>query len=305
MSFCADILSICDLGRVFMVQDANGVGFDFCIFLDYDSSNDFTLYEIGRYNCVPCYSYGPVIRTRAIFHFIKSGKGKLVLDDREFEVFANQGFFIPAGVKAYYEADRDDPWSYMWMHLGGPKFLEIYKEAGLSESNPIFKPKGGIDLFSPIFSAIENNSHNEYLCYAKLYELCDYLVNYSTSRTEVETDVQLDYVKKIIKYIRLKYCEQIQVSDIANACGLNRSYLTRLFKEATGSSVQNYLMTYRMKAAIKLMYNPDLSIQYISFAVGYGDVFTFSKAFKKMMGMSPSDYRAQLPSQDSENQTDI
>lgn len=165
--------------------------------------------------------------------------------------------------------------------------------------------RGGIDLFSSIFSAIENNSHNEYLCYAKLYELCDYLVNYSSSRNEVETDVQLDYVKKIIKYIRLKYCEQIQVSDIANACGLNRSYLTRLFKEATGSSVQNYLMTYRMKAAIKLMYNPDLSIQYISFAVGYGDVFTFSKAFKKMMGMSPSDYRAQLLSQDSENQTDI
>ena len=76
--------------------------------------------------------------------------------------------------------------------------------------------------------------------------------------------------------------------NIAFALGLNRSYLTRLFKEATGYSLQEYLLTYRMKMAIKLLSENKLSVSEIAEAVGYTDTFTFSKAFKRHFGQSPS-----------------
>lgn len=69
--------------------------------------------------------------------------------------------------------------------------------------------------------------------------------------------------------------------------------MLEVYKEA-GLSIQEYLMQYRMKSAMKLMEDPALSIQYISFAVGYNDIFTFSKAFKKHVGQSPSEYRKSI-----------
>jgi AraC family transcriptional regulator of arabinose operon len=93
------------------------------------------------------------------------------------------------------------------------------------------------------------------------------------------------------------------VSDIANMLSLNRSHMTRLFKKATGTTIQEYLISYRMKVAMKMMEDPICPINHISFAVGYNDVFTFSKAFKQHVGVSPSDYRKTLES-DTSSQED-
>jgi AraC-like DNA-binding protein len=277
-----------------METKENATGYDFCAFLNYDSSHDFSFYEIGTYQCPPLYSYGTLIRSRTIFHYIKSGGGRLVLEDKEYKVSAHQGFLIPKGSKAYYEADEEDPWSYLWLHIGGPRVSEVLYQSGLDVDHPIFTPTDQSDFFETSFQSIVDNKEREFFCIGKLNELCDYLINNSSSKVLAARNLQLEYVKKTIKYIQVKYSEPVQVNDIAKACGLNRSYLTRLFKEATGYSVQGYLIFYRMKMAMQLMQDPTLSIQYISFAVGYNDIFTFSKAFKAQTGKSPSEYRQSL-----------
>jgi AraC-like DNA-binding protein len=144
------------------------------------------------------------------------------------------------------------------------------------------------------FQSIIDHRDREFYCIAKLNELCDYMVNNSSSKVLYTKNLQLEYVKKTIKFIQVKYSEPIQVADIATACGLNRSYLSRLFKEATGYTVQKYLIVYRMKKAMHLMQDSTQSIQSIAFAVGYNDIFTFSKAFKTHTGKSPSEYRQTL-----------
>jgi AraC family transcriptional regulator of arabinose operon len=272
----------------------NVPGYDFSAFLNYDSSHDFSFYEIGSYDCPPNYSYGTLIRSRSIFHYIKSGRGTLVLNDKKYPVYAHQGFLIPKGSKAYYEADEKDPWAYLWLHADGPRFTEALYQAGLDADHPIFTPTDDSDFIENCFQSIIENKDREFYCIGKLNELCDYLINHSSRKVLCSKNLQLEYVKKTIKYIQVKYSEPIQVNDIATACGLNRSYLTRLFKEATGYSVQSYLIFYRMKMAMRLMQDPTLSIKYISFAVGYNDIFTFSKAFKSHTGKSPTEYRATL-----------
>jgi AraC-like DNA-binding protein len=225
---------------------------------------------------------------------VRSGYGRLILNDREFKIHRHQGFLIPKGAKAFYEADRDDPWSYIWLHLDGPRFAEALYLAGLDVNNPIFTPTDDSNFFEECFNSIVENSDREFYCIGKLNELCDYMINNSSHKVLYTKNLQLEYVKKTIKYIQVKYSEPIQVTDIATACGLNRSYLTRLFKEATGYSVQKYLIVYRMKKAMRLMQNSSQSIQSIAFAVGYTDIFTFSKAFKAHTGKSPSEYRNEL-----------
>jgi AraC-like DNA-binding protein len=266
-------------------------GFDFCTFLDFNSSNDFFLFEIGTYKCPPGYGYGPSIRSCDIIHYVRSGRGHLVLDGREYDIGPNQAFLIPANVIAYYEADEADPWSYLWLHTGGPRFQEVLYLTGLGTNQPIFTPTGDPQEFERIFEEIAGHQTQEYYCIGKMYELYDYMISHSQTKVERNTNMQLEYVREAIKIIQCKYPEPIKISDIASVCGLDRSYLSRLFKDATGWSIQGYLVAYRMKMAAQLMKDSSNSIQYISLAVGYTDIFTFSKAFKKYYGVSPREYR--------------
>lgn len=266
-------------------------GVDKVKFVDHTKSNDFYLFEVGRYKSIPGYSYGPIVRPKTIFHYVVSGRGYLILNDKRYDVESGQGFLIPAKCKAYYEADKDNPWEYAWIHIDGPRTMELFSSAGISEENPIYNPRSDSGVILDILGDIYDNSDRECYCYAKVYEFFDTIISLSKNRVLHDVDPRLAYVKSAINFIRLKYSEPITVAEIAAACGLNRSYLTRLFKHATGYTPQEYLSTYRMKKATELLLESTESVCNIALIVGYSDAFTFSKAFKRFKNVSPSEYR--------------
>ena len=307
--------------RVLMHPNYSENGFDDCAFLDYEDLNDISLYEIGEYQCPPSYSYGPCVRKHSILHFCLSGHGFLELKGKHYEIRAGEGFLIPSGVSSYYEADAVDPWAYIWFHIGGPLFHDVLERAGLSADHPVFHPgalkdlsgsKSGsaqsqsdasgisrsvprpeisLDIPYRVYQEINAHRISELYCIGQLMLLCDYLCAESASRKEPEIDPKLQYVKKTIRYIQLHYGESITVEALASVCGLNRSYLSRLFKDATNRTIHEYLLTTRMRKAAQLLREKNTTVQEISDTVGYADIFTFSKAFKKYYGTSPTEYR--------------
>ncbi len=269
------------------------VGVDFCKFVNYEDSDDFYLYEVGSYKCEPLYSYENLVKNRIILHIILKGKGILKINNRQYNVHAHQIFLIPDNTCAFYQADEENPWEYIWFHIGGPKIPQILKEAGLSPDHPVYTP---LELtpakkIESLARDMLRHYNRQYYCIGTLYKICDYMIENSASRENKGYSNSLLYVKNVISYIRLKYAEPIKIDQIALALGLNRSYLTRLFKDATGYSLQDYLLTYRMKMAVKLLADESLSVNQVANNVGYGDTFTFSKAFKRHFGKSPSEYR--------------
>lgn len=73
--------------------------------------------------------------------------------------------------------------------------------------------------------------------------------------------------------------------------GIDRSYLSGIFKEVMKMSPQEYLLHYRVEQAEILLKETDRKIGDIAELVGYADAMTFSKMFKKYKGMSPQQYR--------------
>lgn len=266
-------------------------GCDFCKFVNYEDSDDFYLYELGRNKCEPLYSYEHFVRNRIILHFVIKGKGILRINDWQYDVHEHQIFLIPDNTRVFYQADKDEPWEYIWLHIGGPKIPQILKEAGLSPDHPVYTPLAHSKTIEDLAMDILKHYKRQYYCVGNLYKICDYIIENSSSREEEEKNNSLLYVKNVINYIQLKYSEPIKIDTIALSLGLNRSYLTRLFKDATGYSLQAYLLTYRMKMAVKLLENESMNVNEIAMRVGYNDTFTFSKAFKRHFGSSPSDYR--------------
>jgi AraC-like DNA-binding protein len=101
------------------------------------------------------------------------------------------------------------------------------------------------------------------------------------------------YIHEALSYIEHNFQNDITVEDIADSCGLNRSYFGKIFKSAIGKSPQEFLLNYRMLKAAELLKLTKLSISDISNAVGYVNPLHFSRAFKNIYGIPPRDWRNQ------------
>ena len=98
-------------------------------------------------------------------------------------------------------------------------------------------------------------------------------------------------MEEVLRFIEGAYCDHISVQDIADHMNLNRSYLHRLFKSVTGTSIQGYLLDYRIRRACVLLTTTDLPVQVVARSVSYQDALHFSKLFHQKKGVSPKEYR--------------
>jgi two-component system response regulator YesN len=83
------------------------------------------------------------------------------------------------------------------------------------------------------------------------------------------------------------------LTDVADAVGVNPSYLSRLMKQELGMPFSKYLTTVRIGAAVALMQRGETKIRQIGERVGYATPHYFSTAFKKVLGASPVEYRSE------------
>ena len=81
--------------------------------------------------------------------------------------------------------------------------------------------------------------------------------------------------------------ENVSIQEISHLVGLNRKYLSRIFKDTYGITMQEYLIDRRLTEASKLL-KLGYSVEDTAYMVGYNDPFGFSKAYKKRFGNSPS-----------------
>jgi AraC-like DNA-binding protein len=99
------------------------------------------------------------------------------------------------------------------------------------------------------------------------------------------------YIHEAISYIDHNFQNDISVENIAEVCGLNRSYFGKIFKQATGKTPQEFLINYRMIKATELLMLTEMPISDISKAVGYDNPMHFSRAFKTIYEVSPRTWR--------------
>lgn len=98
----------------------------------------------------------------------------------------------------------------------------------------------------------------------------------------------------VISYIERNYSESIDLERLHELAGLSTSALLRNFKEATGLPPIEYLLRVRVSRAIELFQFQDMSITDIAFAVGFTDSNYFTRQFKQIMKVPPSEYRRRL-----------
>ncbi|UQZ36854.1 hypothetical protein C2I18_26980 [Paenibacillus sp. PK3_47] len=103
-----------------------------------------------------------------------------------------------------------------------------------------------------------------------------------------------DLAAQAIRYIHDHYREQITLTKLAKELDCNSRQLLRLFKARENTSPIDYLIRVRMHKARELLLTTDSALKEIAERVGYGDVYYFSRLFKKVTGNSPSVYKEKV-----------
>lgn len=104
-----------------------------------------------------------------------------------------------------------------------------------------------------------------------------------------------EIVNLVKEYINKNYKDAIDLTSISANMGFSSPYLTKIFTKYQGITPSRYLKEYRIAIAKQLLKDKTLPISAISEQTGFADQFHFSKTFKAETGMSPTEYRANLP----------
>lgn len=129
------------------------------------------------------------------------------------------------------------------------------------------------------------NFHEQCFLIQKLYSEVALLMN-SLSKTYSQT-----IIDQVRKNIDEHYMEQISISTLAKDVYLTPTYLCVLFKQITGTTINDYLTLARMDKAKKLLADPYIKLYDVCYDVGYLSPSYFSRIFKKYTGLTPSEFR--------------
>lgn len=242
--------------------------------------------ECGYEMCKPLHSYGPAIRSFYLLHFVVSGKGVFKTEGSYKHLSENDIFIIRPYEVTYYEADENEPWTYIWIGFES----EYPLPSTITERDVISAPFLRSIFESMIGEEYFSTENVDIACETYLSGLIMQLFGLML-RNEVSSEGSNDnYINRAISMIENNYCNDITVTEIAKALHLNRSYFTEMFKSKVGRSPHSYLTEYRMKKAVNFLAEKGLAVSVTARSVGYPDVFAFSRAFKNYYGITPTEY---------------
>lgn len=235
------------------------------------------------------------------------GSMRMEFEDRVFTLSAGDALIIPACCAHSSSRLCEDQWRAAFIFgysLLSKQFASIqdvclYIPAGDPKYRALQPP---LDALKEIFSQDATvTEENEWHIRGNLFLLCQTLRTMEESHTlSVEQRFRaqrLETIYTVLEYVRKHYREKITVEQMATLAGYSKTYFCRQFKNITGTSFYRYLTCYRISVACMLMEEHHNSMSHIAQSTGFASLPLFSRAFKEITGMTPSQFQ-NLPQED-------
>ncbi|SDW17486.1 AraC family transcriptional regulator [Paenibacillus sp. CF384] len=127
-------------------------------------------------------------------------------------------------------------------------------------------------------------------------ELQDYVVQlltFAMARVNEKKAARDNIIEFVMKYMEQHYQDDITLDILSDKLNISASYLSTYFKTKTGMNFIDYINNYRIDMAKSLLKGADLRIQDVATQVGYQNINSFNRMFKKISGVTPSEFRKQ------------
>lgn len=132
------------------------------------------------------------------------------------------------------------------------------------------------------------------ILFQMLYQLCtQYMQCSSPDIQRGPSTLSRERVNVILHYVDEHYAERIKLDDLVEIVHINRYYICKIFQQYVGRTFLDYVNLVRIQKAVSLLVSTNKSITDIAFSTGFQDINYFSRIFKRIMGISPTELRKQ------------
>ena len=226
-----------------------------------------------------------------IFIYCTEGKGTILVEGQEYTLRENQAFCIPRLKKHLYYACREDPWSILWVHFNGEDTclfpLDQQKPVTFSSENAANRIHF---LFDLLFRVLDGSYTLGNFIY--ISQVLSLILGETYHREKENTTLEQNkQVTNVIRYMSRHLEENLKLEDIAEEFELSKSYLNAIFQKYTQHPPMDFFLNLKMKRACRLLRATDSYVYEVARQLGYSDQYYFSRIFKKVVGMSPKEYK--------------
>jgi len=231
----------------------------------------------------------------AILIYCMDGQGVVELERNTVRLERGMTLTIPPSVAHKYYADNTNPWSILWIHFKGESLAQF----------PIFETE-----ISPIVLATPEENEMIQRYFMRLFEIAEngYTLGNMiclsqlsiTMLSEIyffERESKLGkvdrHLTKAVNYMYENLNKELTLEDVAVYVEVSKSYVNLIFKEHIKRAPLEFFTHLKIQQACKYLRLTNMFIYEISENLGYKDQYYFSRIFKKVMGVSPKEYRKQ------------
>jgi len=248
-------------------------------------------------------------------HYVLSGTLGFWVGDRTHEVRPGMTFFTQPG-ELHGGVDATlQPGEWYWLRLRFPPKNEPLPELSRKSSAELRKGLAGVrshlfpgsvqlrNCFAKLIEEHRQSTvHNTLMARLVLHELIITVVR-DYARAQAQVDNASPFIsapiQQAVQWIQAHLAEELpSIDDIAAQVGLSESHFRRRFSDETGFSPLEYVTWQRILRAKQLLMNTKVSVTKLAFDLGFHSSAYFTQVFRKLTGMTPSEYRARyVPAQ--------
>lgn len=232
--------------------------------------------------------------------YIASGKAHFHFNGKEQIVTAGHMVLYRPKEPQKYEYYGEDQTEVYWVHFTGGNVTNILRSYGITDDKKVFYCGSGLDyknLFRSMINELQMCKDN----YAEMLEMYlrqifIMLKRYFTDSLKTDNTHIIEEIDKATLYFNEHYSEEISIEEYAQNNHFSVSWFIRNFKHCTGSTPMQYILSKRIYNAEILLHDSTYNVTEIAEIVGYDNPLYFSRIFKKVKGLSPSEYRKNINS---------
>ncbi len=229
--------------------------------------------------------------TSYLIFAVTEGDGAAFCGGRELPAGRDELFVVAPGTEAIL-VPGDGGIAFCRMEFGGSDAAFYLAEA--DASGHVMRKRGDTDAFISAVSKLLELSGSEKRAPSQA-EICSFVLAALASlkpRRQTKQRVRAaEQAERAKTFIENNYMKGITARDVASELGIDRTHFFRVFKANTGRSPEQYIMRLRIEKAKELLEAGTNTVTEIASMVGVGDVYYFSKLFKRAEGVSPTAYR--------------
>ena len=226
---------------------------------------------------------------RIEWYYIVAGRGTLLVEDRHYDLHAGIMFQTQIGTLRGISCDAENTLKTIMIGCVGTKVERGFARA-MGGTDQVFKPSNGDAIYKVASAMLASAAAYEPLAMQICSAYVPVLWNTIRQGRLVEPSNDKDNFSTYLKckrYFDEHYTHMKQVDEVAYAIGISHEYMCRLFKRHAQTTPNAYFMLLRMNGAMQRLMHTDDPIKAIAYDNGFATASAFSKAYKRVMGMSP------------------